>query len=255
MPNRDGALRPGAFASAEIVTSADQPAVLVPASADRHLRRHREGPRRRGRQGRREAGADRPAPRGRRSRSSKGSPPARPWSSSPATWWAARPSASRADVRGNTHAKARRNLHPPAGLRRHADPGAGSSGAAGYFRLGRRPLPLRGPADRQRAHEPPGRLARRGRVGDLPAHRGGRQHGRGHQRAALGLGPGQLVRHRHLRPRARHRRRGAGRAGPRRRGRARSAPGRSAAGRRQVRQRLDAGADRGAVGRPARCAS
>ncbi len=33
VPNRDGALRPGAFASAEIVTSADQPAVFVPASA------------------------------------------------------------------------------------------------------------------------------------------------------------------------------------------------------------------------------
>lgn len=33
VPNRDGALRPGAFAAAEILTSADQPAVLVPSSA------------------------------------------------------------------------------------------------------------------------------------------------------------------------------------------------------------------------------
>ena len=33
VPNRDAALRPGAFASAEIVTSADQPAVFVPTSA------------------------------------------------------------------------------------------------------------------------------------------------------------------------------------------------------------------------------
>ena len=33
VPNREGALRPGAFASAEILTSADQPAVFVPASA------------------------------------------------------------------------------------------------------------------------------------------------------------------------------------------------------------------------------
>ena len=33
VPNRDGALRPGAFASAEILTSADQPAVFVPVSA------------------------------------------------------------------------------------------------------------------------------------------------------------------------------------------------------------------------------
>lgn len=33
VPNEDGALRPGAFASAEIVTAADQPAILVPATA------------------------------------------------------------------------------------------------------------------------------------------------------------------------------------------------------------------------------
>jgi RND family efflux transporter MFP subunit len=33
VPNEDGALRPGAFASAEIVVEAEQPAVLVPASA------------------------------------------------------------------------------------------------------------------------------------------------------------------------------------------------------------------------------
>ena len=31
VPNRDGALRPGSFATAEIVTAADEPAVLVPA--------------------------------------------------------------------------------------------------------------------------------------------------------------------------------------------------------------------------------
>ncbi|MEO8504764.1 MAG: efflux RND transporter periplasmic adaptor subunit [Acidobacteriota bacterium] len=33
VPNQDGALRPGSFASAEIVTAADQPVVLVPKSA------------------------------------------------------------------------------------------------------------------------------------------------------------------------------------------------------------------------------
>ena len=33
VPNADGALRPGSFASAEIVTAADQPVVLVPKSA------------------------------------------------------------------------------------------------------------------------------------------------------------------------------------------------------------------------------
>src|SRR5262249_39682724 len=33
VPNVDGALRPGSFASADVVTAADQPAVLVPKSA------------------------------------------------------------------------------------------------------------------------------------------------------------------------------------------------------------------------------
>jgi RND family efflux transporter MFP subunit len=33
VPNPDGALRPGSFATAEIVTAADKPAVLVPATA------------------------------------------------------------------------------------------------------------------------------------------------------------------------------------------------------------------------------
>jgi RND family efflux transporter MFP subunit len=33
VPNRDGALRPGSFASAEIVTAADQPVVFVPVSS------------------------------------------------------------------------------------------------------------------------------------------------------------------------------------------------------------------------------
>jgi RND family efflux transporter MFP subunit len=33
VPNPDGALRPGAFASAQIVTTADQPVILVPASS------------------------------------------------------------------------------------------------------------------------------------------------------------------------------------------------------------------------------
>ena len=60
VPNADGGLRPGGFARAGIVVQAGDSAVLVPASADRHLRRHREGGRRRRRQGGREAGPHRP---------------------------------------------------------------------------------------------------------------------------------------------------------------------------------------------------
>ena len=92
VPNADGALRPGSFASAEIVTAADQPVVLVPSERDRHLRRHREGSGGRERPGRssgkrvrtgrpvRRSGRDHRGPRRRRPRRDRAR----------ATWWAAR---------------------------------------------------------------------------------------------------------------------------------------------------------------------
>ena len=60
VPNADGRLRPGSFAQAEIVIQAARPGRAGARLLHRHLRRHREGDRRRGRQGRREAGQDRP---------------------------------------------------------------------------------------------------------------------------------------------------------------------------------------------------
>ncbi len=90
-PTRAGALRPGAFAKADIVVAGDVRMVTVPASAARRLRGRREGPHRRQGQGGR-ACACRPGRRlGDRVEIVAGLPPARRSSPSPATSTAGQP--------------------------------------------------------------------------------------------------------------------------------------------------------------------
>ena len=183
VPNDDGALRPGTFASAEIVVEPEQPAVLVPASAlvtfagvdkvlgvddgrvvEQRVRIGRrvgdrvevlDGPRRRRRRRRRAREPDRRA---------------RP------SW------------RSERDAEARRDLHPPPGLRGDAHPGAGGGrrrgATCGSASTASRPSTCRTVRVRADAAR---RLARGDRDRGHPAHRGGGQHRRGHQRAALDL--------------------------------------------------------------------
>ena len=136
------------------------PVVLVPASAHRDLRGHREGDLVEEGKAVEKRVDDRPARAGERVEIvSTGSTAGEPWCSSPATSRAASP--SRAVPLGD--AEARRNLHPPPGLRSMLILALVVVGAASYFRLGVDRFPSVDLPTVARAHEPARRLARGGR--------------------------------------------------------------------------------------------